>query len=432
MSAEPIDLRVGTASEALAVESLGAMMRDSTTLGIVGVIVLRLVPDVTLMRLRPARLPEFYAALYELMRRNLREPDRVLRTDRFEWTILLPALPSPAALTLAMLRLTRAFETLQPDLLRFSAKIDARCGGVLFPDLNGDAIALLQSARIASVVGTSPEVRYAPYQPQLEDEAERQQRLSMEIAAALNAGSFELHLQPQIHFATGHCIGAEALLRWRRSVQEWVPPPLVVAMVERAGLRPTFNRWLFNRAMQIAQDLDSVGIDTPLSLNLAAGDLQDGDLAMLLQQAMETFAIAPARIRLEITETALVNQTDAAQSLIAQLQQLGVSLSIDDFGTGYSGMTHLRLLPVREIKIDQMFVRGIAESEIDRTIVQAIIDLGRRLEIAVIAEGVEAAAAARVLHDMGCEAAQGYLYGKPMPVSDFVAWHKARAARAAD
>ena len=432
MLLEPLELRAGSANEALAAESLAALMRDTDTLGIVGVVILRLMPDVALMRLRPEQLPDFHAAVYDLLRRNLREPDRLLRTDRFEWTVLLPALPSPAALTLAMLRLTRAFETLQPELLRFSPKIDARYGGALFPDVSGDAIHLLQSARIACVEGTTTEAPYALYEAHFEDKSTRQQHLSMEVAAALNASSFELHLQPQIHLGTGLCIGAEALLRWRRSVNDWVAPPLVIAMIERAGLRPAFNRWLFNHTMQIAQDLSTAGIDAPISINLSAGDLQDNDLAMLLEQAMQTFNVTPQRVRLEITETALVNQTENAQSLVAQLGAIGVALSIDDFGTGYSGMTHLRLLPVREIKIDQMFVLSIAESEIDRSIVQAILDLGRRLEITVIAEGVETADAARVLHGMGCEAAQGYLYGRPMPVSDFIGWHRARTPAGLD
>jgi EAL domain-containing protein (putative c-di-GMP-specific phosphodiesterase class I) len=426
LSAESIELRPLSASEALATESLAVLMRDASTLGFVGTVVVTLVPDAGLLRLRPEHLPSFYAAIHDLLRHTLRESDRVLRTDRFEWTILLPSLPSPAALTLAMLRLSRSFEQLQPQLLQFVPQIEVRLGGALFPEVQGDATHLIQSAKIACLEAERTSERYAQYQPEMESRARSQLRLSQDIAAALNAGGFDLFLQPQVNLVSGRCVGAELLLRWRRG-EEWVPPPLVIGMVERAGLRQTFNRWLFHRAMQVAQGLDSAAIDIPLSLNLAAGDLQDKDLAMLLDQALRTFAVPARRIHLEITETALVNQTEAAQVLIGQLQNLGVELSIDDFGTGYSGMTHLRLLPVREIKIDQMFVRQIGESEIDRTIVRAILDLGKSLGLSVLAEGVETAAAARILHDMGCELAQGFLYARPMPLSDFVAWHQARA-----
>jgi EAL domain-containing protein (putative c-di-GMP-specific phosphodiesterase class I) len=165
-----------------------------------------------------------------------------------------------------------------------------------------------------------------------------------------------------------------------------------------------------------------------LSVTLSANDLLDPEVPDLLAQALDTWNVDPSAIQLEITETSVVKDADSVSDVLLRLRQLGVSLSIDDFGTGFSGMSNLQILPVQEVKVDQSFIRNIVDSKRDQEITESIIRLAHRLELQVVAEGVETRAAADLLAAMGCEWLQGFLYAPALPLEQFIAWYQTHEA----
>jgi diguanylate cyclase len=196
----------------------------------------------------------------------------------------------------------------------------------------------------------------------------------------------------------------------------------VLAAIERLGLRQRFNRWLFLAAGQICHKLSSSDIRIRLSINLSANDLLDPEVPDLLEQALKIWNVAPSSIRLEITETSMVQDTVGVIDVLRRLREFGASLSIDDFGTGYSGMSNLKTLPVQEVKIDQSFIRNIVKSKHDQEIAGSIISLSHRLGLQVVAEGVETPESAELLASMGCEWLQGFLFSPALPLEKFMIW----------
>ena len=224
------------------------------------------------------------------------------------------------------------------------------------------------------------------------------------------------------------CRSAEALLRWRNSAGDFVPPPVVVGLIDRLGLRHRFNRWLFQQAAQVLHQLRMEGLEVDVSINLSATDLYDAEVPDLIRQALSTWNVEAGRLCLEITETSMMDESagSSVSEVLQRLRQLGVALSIDDFGTGFSGMSRLKRLAVQEVKIDRSFVIDLLASARDREIAAAIIDLSHRLGIEVTAEGVEDGRTAELLAGMGCDYIQGFLHAPALPLTDFVAWVRAR------
>ena len=219
------------------------------------------------------------------------------------------------------------------------------------------------------------------------------------------------------------------MLRWRNSAGQWVPPPVVVSLIDRLGMRHRFNRWLFQRAAQILHELRVDGLEVDVSINISATDLYDVEVPELISQALATWNVTPDRLCLEITETSMIDDAagDSVSAVLGRLRALGLSLSIDDFGTGFSGMSRLKRLSVQEVKIDRSFVVDLLNSSRDREIAASIIDLSHRLGVEVTAEGVEDEQTAGLLAQMDCDHIQGFLYSKALPPADFVAWVRSRA-----
>jgi len=396
--------------------------------GSLGVIAFMVHPDSAFYRLSPESSQRLHQEISHRLQDILRETDHLYAINQQEWLIVMPALRSSATLTLAMLRLRQQFDERRLVVDGLALHLPVSCGASVSPDNGEDALHLMQSARIARLHAEGRGNEGLLYDPAMEDLDERMQRFDHDLRAAFfGDNGLQLYLQPQIEAQSRRCVGAEALLRWRRRGADggpghWIPPPDVLAAIERLGLRPQFNRWLFNAAGRIGQQLARAGLDLRLSINLSANDLLDSEVPDLLELALGTWNVAPATIRLEITETSMVQESHAVSDVLKRLRALGTSLSIDDFGTGYSGMSNLQRMPVQEVKIDQRFIRDIVESPRDQEIAEAIIGLSHRLGLQVVAEGVETAAAADLLTTKGCEWLQGYLFSPALPLDDFLAW----------
>lgn len=398
---------------------------DGSSLGVIAYIV---EPDTAFYRLSPESALRLRQKITRRLNEALREGDRLYSISRWEWLIVLPGLRSSATLTLAMLKLRRLFDERELSVDGIALRLPVFCGAAIHPDDGEDALHLVQSARIARLHAERSAAGSALYEPGMEELDERLKTFDRELREAFSGDTgLQLYLQPKISARSGRCAGAEALLRWCRADGEWVSPPELLAAIERLGLRPRFNRWLFLTAGQISRTLALAGIDIGLSINLSANDLLDPEVPDLLEQALDTWNVAPTAILLEITETSVVQETGSVADVLRRLRQLDAGLSIDDFGTGFSGMSNLKKLPVQELKVDQSFVRNIVESPRDREITESIVRLAHRLGLQVTAEGVESEAAARLLTAMGCEWLQGFLFSPALPLTGFIDWYRGQA-----
>ena len=405
---------------------LFARRTDGSSLG---VIVFNVHPDTAFYRLSPESSLRLRQLITLRLNEKLRATDRLFSISSMEWLIVLPGLRSSATLTMAMLKLRQLFDERSLVVDGIVLRLPVSCGAAIHPEDGDDALYLVQSARIAALHAAKSGTGGELYGSEMEELDDRLKHFDHELRVAFsNDDGLELYLQPQVEAQSGWCAGAEALLRWKRDNGEWVSPPELLAAIERLGLRQRFNRWLFMMAGQIAQKLVLSGIDIRLSVNLSANDLLDPEVPDLLEQALKTWNIPSDLIRLEITETSMVQDTESVMDVLLRLRQLGASLSIDDFGTGFSGMSHLKNLPVQEVKVDQSFVQNIVESKRDQEITGSIIRLSHRLGLHVVAEGVETLEAANLLRDLGCEWLQGYLFAPAMPVAQFIDWYRARAS----
>lgn len=410
-----------------ALAELPALMRDNTNERLLGIISVAVVPDTLFMRHSLDAVHRLRVEASRRIRATLRPQDRLYAVSQREWLIALPNLISPAALTLAMVRLRERLQAMTQDTPGISHLPQLALGAARWPQDGNDPLFLVQSARIARLVAEQSGEEMRDYAPEMESESDDERRLLEELRGALrDRHGLQLFLQPQIAIANGRCHGAEALLRWQRDNGDWVPPPAVLDAIDRLGERQRFNRWLIQQAIQSQLSLRAQGILIKLSVNLSANDLLDPELPEMLGQTLATWELPADSLILEITETMMVEESWQVVDVLDRLRQLGVSLSIDDFGTGYAGMSYLQRLPVQEVKIDQMFVRQARDSDKAREIITSIIQLASRLNMTIVAEGVEDAETLQLLADLGCRSAQGYFYARPMPLDDFITWAEQR------
>ncbi len=221
--------------------------------------------------------------------------------------------------------------------------------------------------------------------------------------------------QPQIELSSGICVGAEALLRWGRKNGKLVSPEIFIPLAEQTGSIIKIGEWVLEQACKQLRDWLDIGWrDFRLAVNLSTIQLLHEGLADTLARLIETYRIPPGILELEVTETSLMQDINAAGAQLLALRKLGVSIAIDDFGTGHSSLAYLKRLPLDKIKIDRSFVQDVLKSENDVAIVRTIIQLSHSLNLRVLAEGVETTDVEQLLVQLGCNEGQGYLYSRPI------------------
>jgi EAL domain-containing protein (putative c-di-GMP-specific phosphodiesterase class I) len=390
-------------------------------------------PDAAFFRLSPESSQRLRNDISGRLHSLLRANDSLYATGHWEWLIVMPAMRSSATVTMATLKIDQVLRHQDLSIDGIRLNLPVFCGASLFPEDGDDPLYLLQSARIACLHAQRNGSSGAFYESSMEELDQRMKEFDVELRSALSGdSSLQLVLQPQVDAKTEQCVGAEALVRWQRRDGEKVPPGELLAAIDRLGLRASFNRWLFVSASRICADLDKAGISIRLSINISANDLLDPELLDLILQSLEVWQVAPERLLLEITETSMVQEDESVTGVLKRCRELGIGLSIDDFGTGFSGMSHLKQLPVEEVKIDQSFVRNLVHSRRDHEIVESIIRLSHRLKITVVAEGIEDRETASLLAQLGCDILQGYLFSEPVPFELFCAWHRRSIADATE
>ncbi|MEP6761006.1 MAG: EAL domain-containing protein [Sporichthyaceae bacterium] len=344
----------------------------------------------------------------------------VARLGGDEFGVLLPDVSSRAEAVLAAEAFRAALrEPLEVDGVPLVVETSA--GLSMHPADAADASAMLQHADVAMYVAKRTHRGVVVYDRADDEHSPERLRLLADLAVAIESGQLVLHYQPKVG-VDGSLQGVEALVRWQHPERGLLPPAEFIPAAERTGLIHALTDVVLADAVAQAKLWYDAGTATPVAVNVSTRTLLDVGFADRVMAQLAVHRMPPSLLCIEITETTIMEDPDRARAVLTRLAEAGVRLSIDDFGTGYSSLAYLKTLPVHEIKIDRSFVAAMTHSEPDRVIVDSTVALGRRLGLAVVAEGVEDEATRDALVGLGCELAQGFLFSRPVPAADLRAW----------
>jgi len=309
--------------------------------------------------------------------------------------------------------------------------IGGSIGIALYPQDGLDAGTLLRRAELAMAAAKRRRSGLAFAGEAGAEPAPEQLSLIGDMRAAMAAGEFMLAYQPKLDLKSGRIAAAEALLRWRHPERGMVPPGSFIPFAEQTGFIREITPWVLDAAIRQLAQWQARGLDIAVSANLSTLDLLDPELPRRVKALLEFHGVPPARLCLEITESALMDEPALALSHLNSLASLGVKLSIDDYGVGQASLAYLKSLPVNELKLDRSFVTAITDSPRNAAIVQSTIMLSHALGLSVVAEGVETEEELAWLRANGCDVAQGYRIAKPIPAAELADWVAALGAAAA-
>jgi EAL domain-containing protein (putative c-di-GMP-specific phosphodiesterase class I)/GGDEF domain-containing protein len=294
------------------------------------------------------------------------------------------------------------------------------------PFILGEVLAddVLRGAASAAQDARQTDGAVALYSPENDVAHQRQYGLLKDFGAALDASDqLRLVYQPRVELASGRCVGAEALLRWRHPRLGEVSPAEFIPIIEQTALARPTTQWVLDAAMDQLAEWRDAGIAITLSVNVSAANLTEVDLVERIQLGLLKRSLRPDQLELELTESAIMDQPEQALAVLEDLAGSGMCLAIDDFGTGHSSLAYLQRLPAHVVKIDQAFVRNLGETtRPDFVLVETMIGLARKMGYRCVAEGIETSEAAAALAQIGCEEGQGYLFARPMDEEHFAQW----------
>lgn len=345
----------------------------------------------------------------------LRQGDTVARLGGDEFTVLAEQ-AGTTALAVTAERLIGSIR--EPVLVAgHEVFVGASIGVAVFPRDGNDGEVLMKAADTAMYKAKEAgKNAYRFFEEAMDKEAH--QRLALESGLRRAVGGKELYLvyQPQVDLKNGVQMGAEALLRWQSSTLGPVSPADFIPVAEQAGLIGEIGAWVMAEACRDVAGVVGNGLSPPkIAVNLSARQLRDRRLITQLETIFKETGVAPARLEVEITESALMEDPDAAINNLEALRILGVAVAIDDFGTGYSSLAYLRRFPLDKLKIDRAFVKDMLDNPGDVAIVEAVVAMAGALGLKVLAEGVETREQAVMLRDLGVDYAQGFYYARPGP-----------------
>jgi len=361
------------------------------------------------------------AEIARRLRTGMRNSDIVARLGGDEFVILLPQI----AVVEDGERVAQKVLDLFSDPLRIGGhelRVTPSIGLAIYPEHGTDTITLMRHADLAMYQAKSHgRNRVQVYSDKMQAPSAETLVLENDLYKALERDELRLHFQPQFDCATGRISGAEALLRWEHG-GKLVPPSDFIPLAEETGLIVAMGEWVLRRACIMAQQWrERSGWPLRVAVNLSAVQLDQADIPSLVAQVLRETGLPPTALELEITESVVVRESLRAADILTQLRAVGVSIAIDDFGVGYSSFAYLRELPVDRLKLDRSFLSSIPESPGDSRLVAALIAMGHRLEVGIVAEGVETPEQTAFLVTHGCDEAQGYHLGRPMNEAAFEA-----------
>jgi diguanylate cyclase (GGDEF)-like protein/PAS domain S-box-containing protein len=350
----------------------------------------------------------------------VRQDDTVARVGGDEFVLVLEDIGAPEHVGVIAQKLLSSLD--KPIMLDgHEVNVTASLGICLYPRDGLDATVLLRNAD-AAMYRAKEEGRntYHFYTEELTRNAFERVLLETSLRQALDRQELVLHYQPQIDLRTKEIVGAEALIRWQHPQLGLVSPAKFIPIAEESGLIIPIGNWVLKTACKQAKEWLDMGIDIGrMAVNVAGPQIQRGGLIDGVTEALDMTGLAASRLELEVSEGFIMQHAESAISQLDELRLLGVVLAIDDFGTGYSSLSYLKQLPIHRLKIDQSFIREVPDDPNDTAISDAVIAMGRSLGLTVIAEGVEKKEQAIFLKMAGCQEAQGFYFGKPLPPKEF-------------
>ncbi|HEX8626770.1 MAG TPA: bifunctional diguanylate cyclase/phosphodiesterase [Catenuloplanes sp.] len=341
-----------------------------------------------------------------------------------EFVVTLRAASTDAAVQLAadlreQIRAPMVFGTLTLD-------VNTAVGVAVHPEHGDDPATLLQRADLAAAAAKTLPYGAQLFNAALESRAVRRVGLSGDLRRALDEGGIQVFYQPKVTLDDRRLVGVECLARWDHPAHGAVAPEDFVAVAEHTGQIGKLTEVVLREGLRRCRDWTDSEHPLCIAVNLSARTLLDPNFPALVQFLLREYGVAPRRLTLEISESGVAEDTERVIPTLRRLRNVGVRLSVDDFGTGASSLSHLRQLPIDEVKIDRSFVQGMATDVGDQAIVRAVIGLSREFGLSVVAEAVESELTLNLLMEMGCEIGQGFLFSRPLPYERLEAWFGAR------
>lgn len=345
----------------------------------------------------------------------------VARLGGDEFAIFLPNLRNAQqAVILAHRMLDAVSLVFEVEGLR--TEISASIGVAISPDQANDVSTLMRFADVAMYRAKTGLQGVAVYDPAFDPHSPKRLELMGALGRAIREDQLTLYYQPKIALGRDRVYGFEALLRWNHPELGFIPPGDFIPIAEHSNLIYPMTLWVLENGIKRCQDWLQKGYDITIAINLSARNLLDDRIVLDLKRLLKEYDIPGSSLELEITESMIMSDPTRSEAALDRIHRLGVQLSVDDFGTGYSSLAYLRRLPVQTLKIDSSFVSSMLYEDQDEIIVNSTINLAHNLGLLVVAEGVESAATYQKLAELGCDSAQGYYMGKPMPANEVERW----------
>ena len=355
------------------------------------------------------------------LRDALHNKELVARLGGDEFGVLLHSIDDLRAATVMAQRILHSLEE-GFWVEGYHLDISISIGIAFFPEHGQSGDQLLQKADVAMYLAKHRNEGYMIYDPSQDLHTVNRLALMGDLRHAIDNQNLELYYQPQVDIATGQVASVEALLRWNHPERGLIACNEFITLAEQTGMIKPLTQWVLYAVLRQSARWRSAGIDLTIALNLSVKNFHEPQLVQNIQHGLEQWNVDAGRLRLEIVESAMMQDPLHVRSIIERLNAAGVLFSIDDFGTGYSSLSHLKQLPADEIKIDQSFVTGMANDEDSAVIVRAIIDLAHNLGCDVVAEGVESQDILDLLVILGCDRVQGHYISPPLPPDQLIAW----------
>ena len=354
------------------------------------------------------------------LRASVRKQDHVVRLGGDEFMVLLSSLEDTVVLAEIATHILISIRTAGEGSAWSAMRTRASIGVAVFPDDASNPESLIQAADIAMYEAKrSGKDRFARYTQSMHDYLSDRLTLETALAQAVPDNQLMLYLQPRVDAYTGYLCGFEALLRWQHPVMGLISPDRFIPLAEETALIIEIGNWVANSTCELIERWRNEGKSIqPISINVSAKQLNDSSFRRSLEQSMQRCGVTSSQIAIELTESAMIGDDKIIQSELRMLEGMGLKLMIDDFGTGYSSLSHLQKLNVDVLKIDKSFVHALTSADQSEPLCQAMIQIGKTLGMAVVAEGVETRDQLSMLQSMGCDEIQGFLISEPLPISE--------------